>query len=114
MTTEQIAQVAHEANKAYCQAIGDNSQLSWSEAPEWQKESALLGVKLHTNNPLAGAEASHVSWVKKKLADGWVYGEVKDAEVKTHPCIVTFAALPKEQQLKDYLFRAVVHALNAL
>ena len=46
MKVEQIAQVAHEINQAYCEALGDNSQTSWEDAPQWQKESAVLGVKI--------------------------------------------------------------------
>ena len=111
MTPEQIARVAHEANRAYCQALGDNSQLAWEDAPQWQRDSAMLGVKLHTENPNAGAQASHESWMAQKLAEGWEYGPTKDPEAKRHPCIVPFDALPVEQQAKDYLFRGVVHAL---
>jgi hypothetical protein len=59
-----------------------------------------------------GPEASHISWMTQKVADGWKYGEVKDAEAKTHPCIRPFAELPREQQAKDFIFRAVVHALR--
>lgn len=109
-----IARVAHQINKAYCEAMGDDSQVSWDDAPEWQKDSALVGVDSHLANPEAGPEASHESWLAQKEADGWVYGEVKDAEAKTHPCMVPFAELSKEQQAKDYLFRAVVHALIAI
>ena len=29
-----IAQICHAANRAYCQLLGDNSQLPWSEAPD--------------------------------------------------------------------------------
>ena len=47
----------------------------------------------------------------QKVADGWTHGEVKDVEAKTHPCLVPFSALPVEQQAKDFIFRAVVHAL---
>ena len=111
MEPEQIARVAHEANRAYCQSLGDNSQPAWEDAPQWQRDSAMLGVKLHTENPNAGAQAIHESWMAQKLADGWEYGPTKDPEAKRHPCIVPFDALPKEQQAKDYLFRGVVHAL---
>jgi hypothetical protein len=38
---------------------------------------------------------------------------VKDAELKTHPCLVPFEELPKFQQQKDRLFRAIVKALTA-
>lgn len=112
MEKEAIARVCHEINRAYCLALGDASQLSWEDAPQWQKESALLGVDLHLNNPDAGPEASHESWMRQKIADGWVYGGEKDAAAKMHPCLVPFAQLPKEQQAKDFLFRAVVHALK--
>lgn len=105
------ARVAHEVNRAYCQALGDNSQPSWEDAPEWQKESAAMGVAFHLANPDAGPEASHNSWSAQKLNDGWRWGEVKDPEAKTHPCLVAFEALPVAQQAKDYIFRAVVHAI---
>lgn len=108
---EYIAEVAHEVNRAYCQSIGDNSQVPWEDAPQWQKDSAVLGVELHINNPDAGPEASHESWMNQKLADGWVYGDEKRPELKQHPCLVPFAQLPKEQQAKDYLFRGVVHVM---
>ena len=31
---EACARAAHEANRAYCIAIGDTSQPSWDDAPE--------------------------------------------------------------------------------
>lgn len=111
MNQEQIARVAHEVNRAYCQALGDDSQPAWECAPQWQRDSALLGVKLHIGNPDAGAQASHESWMAQKLAEGWEYGPTKDPEAKRHPCIVPFAALPVAQQAKDFIFRGVVHAL---
>ena len=112
MNHEQIARVAHEVNKAYCESLGDYSQTKWEDAPQWQRDSAMLGVKLHIENPQAGAAASHESWMAQKVADGWKWGAEKDAEAKTHPCIVPFDALPEAQQAKDYIFRGVVHALS--
>lgn len=111
MNLDQIARVCHEVNRAYCQALGDGSQPTWEDAPEWQRASARMGVDLHTMGDF-GPEASHISWMKQKLDDGWVYGDVKDAEAKTHPCLVSFNQLPVAQQAKDFIFRAVVHALN--
>lgn len=107
----QIAMVCHEANRALCAAIGDTSQPPWSNAPDWQRESAFKGVEFHLNNPRASASASHDSWMAQKVADGWVYGPEKDATAKTHPCIVPFHQLPLRQQTKDYVFKAIVHAV---
>lgn len=108
---EIIAQVAHEANRAWCEVCGDGTQPPWQDAPDWQRESAVQGVLFHVTHPDAGPEASHENWRKHKLAEGWTYGPEKDPDAKTHPCLVPFEELPAEQQAKDHLFRAVVHAL---
>jgi len=108
---EYIAAICHEANRAYCKGIGDNSQPSWNDAPDWQKNSAVDGVKFHIENPKAGAEGSHNNWMKQKEADGWKYGAVKDPEKKEHPCMVSYNKLPAEQQIKDSIFIGLVHSL---
>lgn len=109
---EYIAKACHEANRVWCQANGDNSQKPWDEAEQWQRDSAVKGVEFRINNPDAPESAQHDAWMADKIADGWVYGEVKDAEKKTHPCIVSFFALPEFQQKKDALFCAIVDALK--
>ncbi len=112
MTTEQIAHVCHETNKGYCESIGDNSQKTWNEAEQWQRDSAIKGVEFRLNNPNAPASSQHEAWYADKERDGWKYGEVKNADAKTHPCMVAYNELPIEQRRKDYLFQAVVDALT--
>lgn len=109
-----IAEICHEANRAFCRTLGDNSQLPWNQAPEWQKESAKLGVEFRLQHPEAPASEMHNSWLRTKQNDGWVYGETKDPVAKTHPCIVPFEKLSLEQQTKDHLFSAVVDALRPM
>jgi hypothetical protein len=111
MTKEEIARVAHEVNRAYCEALGDHSQLPWEAAPQWQRESALHVVEMHLNDPEAGPQASHQAWMAQKLVEGWKLGPVKNPAAKEHPCLVPFDDLPVEQKVKDYLFRGVVRAL---
>lgn len=113
-STEQIAKVCHEVNRAYCQSLGDYSQEEWERSPGEIKKSAILGVDLHLNNPDAGPWESHENWMKEKIKDGWMYGPVKNSETKEHPCLVPFEGLPKAQQAKDFIFRAVVLALKDL
>jgi hypothetical protein len=112
MTTTDIARVAHEINKAYCASIGDTSQPSWDDAPDWQKSSAINGVDFHITNPDASPSASHESWLKQKEEEGWKYGPVKNPETKEHPCFVPYDQLPVEQRSKDYLFKQVVESLK--
>jgi hypothetical protein len=114
MESVKIARVAHEINGAYCLSIGDTSQPSWDDAPEWQKSSAINGVDFHIANPDASPSASHDSWLKQKTEEGWKYGPVKDAEKKEHPCYVSYGELPVSQRSKDYLFKQVVHSLKDL
>ena len=109
---ETIARVCHEANRAWCEAHGDYSQKSWEAAEEWQRDSAVKGVRFAVGNPNAPDSAQHEAWMDDKKRDGWVWGEVKDATHKTHPCIVPFDQLPPEQQAKDRLFRAIVRSLS--
>jgi hypothetical protein len=103
-------------NRAFCAYLGDNSQPTWEDAPEWQRLAPIMGVEFHINNPDAGDSASHDSWMQQKLAEGWVYGKIKDPDASppTHHCIVAFEELPPEQQMKDTLFRSTVHNLWSL
>lgn len=113
MTVEQIAQVAHEINKAYCESIGDDSQPSWNDAPDWQKSSAVNGVRFHLDNPDAKPSNSHESWLKQKTEEGWRYGAIKNSETKEHPCFVPYDELPTEQKSKDFLFKQIIHSLKS-
>jgi RyR domain len=101
---ETIAKCCHEANRAYSEAHGEES-LSWDLA----RESAMDGVKVALNG--ATAQEQHEAWCDYKLADGWVYGPVKDPDKKTHPCLVAYVDLPQYQQTKDGLFQAIVFSL---
>ena len=108
---ETIARVCHEVNRAYCQSMGDSSQVAWDEAPQWQRDSVRDGVRLHIENPSTTPEDSHRNWCGQKVRDGWGYGPVKAPERKEHPCLVDYAKLPVEQRAKDYIFLAVVRTL---
>lgn len=108
---EACARAAHEANRAYCLALGDTSQPSWEEAPGWQRSSAINGVSgVFAGN---GPEQSHESWLAEKASGGWKYGDVKDPEKKEHPCFVPYAELPASQKAKDHVFVSVVQAMKA-
>lgn len=105
-----IARICHEVNRVYCQSLGDDSFKPWDDAEGWQRETNIKGVKFHMANSNATPAASHDSWMAEKVAAGWVYGPSKDLTRKTHPCIMPYESLPKEQQFKDSFFKAVVDA----
>ena len=107
---ETCARSAHEVNRAYCLALGDMSQSSWDDAPDWQKSSSRTGVKaaLSGNTP----EQLHECWLKEKAETGWKYGPVKNPEAKEHPCFVPYGDLPPAQRAKDHIFVTVVRAVH--
>lgn len=106
----KAARAAHQANKAYCEMLGDHSQVDWEEAPDWQRVSCIKGAEgvIVNNN---GPQESHRDWLTEKAATGWTYGPVKDVEAKTHPCFVPYGQLPPEQRVKDLIFVSVVRAV---
>lgn len=111
MRVEEIAELCHEVNRAYCLSLGDDSQPAWKDAPEWQQESAINGVLFHMEGETT-PEQSHENWMKEKEADGWVWGAVKSPKFKEHPCMVPYHELPLEQRTKDYLFKSIVDTVR--
>ncbi|HEC66441.1 MAG TPA: hypothetical protein ENI23_14235 [bacterium] len=108
MKIEELARIIHEVNRLYCMSHMDMSQLPWSRAPEWQKESMIAGVILHLEDEDITAEKSHESWMARKVNEGWVYGEIKDVEKKTHPDLVPFDQLPEEERFKDTIVKTIM------
>jgi len=109
---ERIARIAHEANRAYCEDTGDNSQDEWGKAYDWQKQSAIGGVRFKLDNEDATPADQHEAWCEAKRADGWKHGPVKDIEKKEHPCMVAYSELPSTQRAKDFLFVGIVKAMQ--
>lgn len=114
-TAEEIAQVAHEANRALQIVLADEKipvSPPWSELDVETRDSAINGVDFHIANPGAGPRGSHDNWVKFKVANGWKYGRVKDEVKKEHPLLVEYGNLYVEDKIKDELFVAIVRALT--
>jgi len=109
----RLARLVHEANRGLQYEQGDEApSLPWECESEHIKATALDGVR----RAMAGEtpEQHHEAWCEWKRQHGWVWGPVKDAEAKphpTHPCLVPYHDLPREQQVKDQVFVAVVRAL---
>lgn len=108
----QAAHVAHEANRIL-QIIQNEDfvSLPWEETEKNIRNSAIDGVEAVLKNPFITPNELHQNWVKFKIADGWVYGEKRDDELKHHPCLIPYEALPENQRNKDAMFQAVVRAV---
>lgn len=112
ITIEGIARVCHEANRGLQRAwpsAGIAPAPPWEACGEEMRDSAIAGVQgvLDGRTP----EESHEGWLAFKREHGWVYGPVKSATDKTHPCMVPYDDLPPQDRIKDHLFNAVVNTL---
>lgn len=47
------------------------------------------------------AENVHENWAAGRIADGWVYGEMRDDQKRTTPCLVPYAELSEEEKEFD-------------
>lgn len=107
-----IAQVCHEANRAYCLMFTDDgSQIPWEDLPPSKQASIVKGVEFLLSNPDVTPSDLHQSWVDDKIANGWKLGPKRDDGKKEHPDLVDFSKLPAAEQRKDILFEAITRAL---
>lgn len=113
MSVEQIAEAAHEMNRLWCCSVGDYSQPKWLDAPDWQRESSIIGVHGILSNPLMTPRESHEAWLECKRRDGWVHGVTKQPELRKHPCMVAYDDLPAHHRAKDLIFTRMVKTLIA-
>jgi hypothetical protein len=104
----RAAVAAYEANRAYCESIGDPVPAPWAELFDNQIEGYMKGVQFVLDNPDVTAADQHAAWMKQRVSEGWVYGAVKSDRYKTHPNLVEYEKLPHKQKVKDALFRAIV------
>ena len=47
------------------------------------------------------AENVHDVWSAGRIAEGWTYGEKKDAEKKTTPLLIPYSELPESEKAYD-------------
>ena len=105
---EAVACACHELCRAVARADGDREYPHWADATEDNRETTRKSVIYLQTHPEADAGAIHKVWMDDRIADGWVYGETKDAEAKTHPCLVEYEELPLIEKIKDHIFLTVV------
>ena len=47
------------------------------------------------------AKNVHDVWAETRIAQGWTYGEQRNDELKTHPCLIAYEELPEEEKAYD-------------
>jgi hypothetical protein len=47
------------------------------------------------------AENAHDNWARRRMAEGWRWGPVRDDATKQHPCLVPYRELPDSEKHYD-------------
>lgn len=108
----KIAQVMHEAVRAWQKANGQDAAPPWSRAPQWMKQASKEAVLWRMENPRAPSSAQHEQWLAEKRAAGWKHGKAKSGAKKTHPLLVPYADLPEVERRKDAMVGALIDSLT--
>lgn len=110
----QIAEVAHEANRAIQRILGEQVNFPWESTSPDLRASAVDGVSAILDGRVTQPEQSHANWCDFKQAGGWTYGPVKDFAKKEHPDLLPYVLLSEDQKAKDAVFFAIVRGLGGL
>lgn len=58
------------------------------------------------------AENVHEHWAAARMAEGWVYGAMRDDTLKTTPCLVPYNQLSEEE--KEYDRRTAMETIKLI
>jgi hypothetical protein len=104
-----MARVAHEINKQICILNGEQA-LNYEDMPAYIIENMEESILNLDEGRTLGS--SHSEWLKERIAQGWVYGPVKDTENKISPLICPFEDLTYSQKVKNCIFVGIKNAVH--
>jgi len=88
---------------------------AWEDRDEKFKKQMIDVVRRYIeSDQLPSPEEAHNSWMKAYLDMGWKYGEARDTEKKTHPDLLPFDQLPRDERDKDAIFLSLVWLVKSL
>jgi len=90
---------------------------AWNDSKNYMVTAGVRGKKEYLPKPIdlsdvelpndlielreAIAENAHDVWAVERQAQGWVYGEERNDDKKTHPCMVYYSELPESEKRFD-------------
>lgn len=110
LVNDVIAAACHEATRAIQGVNGEEQAPPWAEAEESQRESSRKAVAAAL--PGITPEELHRAWCEQREAEGWTYGEEKNAERRTTPYLVPYTELDVMQRAKDAVILGIVAAMS--
>jgi len=110
MNWEVVTKLIYEAARKEAEWSGRSIvPEAWEDRDEkFRKQMVDVVQKYIKSNKIPTPEEAHNSWVKAYLDMGWKYGKVRDTKKKTHPDLLPFDQLPKDERDKDAIFLSLV------
>lgn len=108
ISPRQIAKKAHDSVRMFNYILGDKDT-KWKDEPESVKRVYVKHVLYLIDHPDSDIRTVHELWRKYKHGNGWIFGEDKSNEDKTHPCLVPFDELHEIEKMKYHLFLSTVY-----
>lgn len=98
---EELAKLCTAANRGF-----DLIDEVWNMQQHFQRISSFKSVTFRLLNPNSNPSEQHNNWMTRMISDGWSKG-IKDESRKTHPNLVPYEELPRIQEVKDRVFKAI-------
>jgi len=113
---ENIAKAIYEATRL--EAIWSKRSIipeEWGKRDEKFRKQMTDTVNWYLSmDELPTPEQAHNSWMESYFKMGWKYGKERDVVKKTHPDLVPFDELPRDERDKDAIFLALVFLAKSL
>jgi len=113
---ENIAKAIYEATRL--EAIWSKRSIipeKWEDRDEtFRNQMVEIVTQYLSMEKLPTPEQAHNSWMESYFKMGWKYGKERDAVKKTHPDLVPFDELPRDERDKDAIFLALVFLAKSL
>ena len=114
----EIAEVAHNVERAFRLALAEPVKYTWKDETDEKKVDMLETVTLIRENIEVNAgkvqEMMHERALKTLCARGYVFGQKEDSNIKTSNIMVRFADLPLEQKAKIAIVYQTIASLVRL
>jgi hypothetical protein len=111
---EIIAECIYEATRKEAEWSGRSIVPEhWSKRDKKFKKQ-MIGIiqKYLALKKLPSPKEAHDYWMKAYLDMGWKYGKIKDSKKRTHPDLVPYNQLPKDERDKDAIFLAFIYFIR--
>jgi len=113
---EELARIVYEATRL--EALWSKRSIvpePWDERDEAFRKQMIDNVTKYMNlDELPTPEQAHNSWMNNYFKMGWNYGEKRDPVLKTHPDLVPFDELPKDEKDKDAIYLTILWVIREI